>query len=154
PASQAARSPAPRPAPAPSSTDFGTVSATDPQRSPSVVLTQPGLTASPADYAAAANRAAQQSPATGSANVPSSGTAAQGAGKVTAGAANRQDCGGGFMIPEVAPRTRSTVTRDAIDKQSPTANPYQLIELLPGVVQSSTDNTGLNGGNIRMRGFN
>ena len=37
---------------------------------------------------------------------------------------------------------------------APTANPYQMINLLPGVVQSSVDDTGLNGGNIRLRGFN
>ncbi|RTL61594.1 MAG: Plug domain-containing protein, partial [Hyphomicrobiales bacterium] len=58
------------------------------------------------------------------------------------------------MINEEAKKTRSTVTRDAIDKLSPTANPYQMVNLLPGVVASSTDNTGLNGGNIRIRGFN
>ncbi|MFA5901937.1 MAG: TonB-dependent receptor, partial [Hyphomicrobium sp.] len=72
----------------------------------------------------------------------------------TPGGVTGQDLGGGYMIEEEAKKTRSTITRDAIDKQGPSANPYQLINLLPGVVQSSTDNTGANGGNIRMRGFN
>ncbi|MBU3890434.1 hypothetical protein FM996_19150 [Methylosinus sporium] len=67
---------------------------------------------------------------------------------------NRQDLGGGYMIEEEAVKTRSTVTRDAIAKMSPTANPYQMINLLPGVVITSTDNSGLNGGNIRIRGYN
>jgi iron complex outermembrane recepter protein len=62
--------------------------------------------------------------------------------------------GGGYMVNEVAKKSRSTTTRDAIAKQNPTANPYQIISLLPGVTMSSTDNTGLNGGNIRLRGFN
>ncbi len=66
----------------------------------------------------------------------------------------RNDLGGGYILPEEATKTRSTVTRDAIAKQSPTANPYQLIDLLPGVVQSSNSNTGLNGGDITLRGFN
>ncbi len=65
-----------------------------------------------------------------------------------------QDLGGGYIIREEAKKARSTITRDAIDKQSPTANPFQAINLLPGVVQSSTDNSGAQGGNIRLRGFN
>ncbi len=81
-------------------------------------------------------------------------------GNVRAGATatpdgvTRVDIGGGYMIEEDQPKSRSTVTRDAIAKQSPTANPYQLIDLLPGVNQQSTTNSGLNGGNITLRGFN
>ena len=65
-----------------------------------------------------------------------------------------QDLGGGNMIAEEVPKTRSTVTRDAIDKLSPTANPYQMVEMLPGANVTSPDAGGMNGGNITMRGFN
>jgi len=65
-----------------------------------------------------------------------------------------QDVGGGFMIQEEAVKTRSTVTRDAIAKMSPTSNPYQMIDRLPGVVITSTDAAGMNGGNITIRGYN
>jgi iron complex outermembrane receptor protein len=64
------------------------------------------------------------------------------------------DAGGGLIIEEDAPKSRSTVTRDFIDRQSPTSNPYQLLRMLPGVNQSSTDALGLNGGNIVIRGLN
>ena len=80
-------------------------------------------------------------------------------GKVRAGAVHadgttRTDAGGGLMIEEDAPKSRSTVTRDFIDKQSPTSNPYQLLRMLPGANQSSPDALGLNGGNITIRGLN
>ncbi len=64
------------------------------------------------------------------------------------------DAGGGVSIEDEAPKSRSTVTRDFIDRQSPTSNPYQLLRMLPGVNQSSTDAFGLNGGNIVVRGLN
>lgn len=64
------------------------------------------------------------------------------------------DIGGGLMIQEDQPKGRSTVTRDYIAKQSPTANPYQLIEALPGANVVGPDAFGLNGGNITVRGFN
>ena len=64
------------------------------------------------------------------------------------------DAGGGLMVEEDAPKSRSTVTRDFIEKQSPTSNPWQLLRQLPGVNQSSVDAFGLNGGNIVVRGFN
>ncbi|MBT3070712.1 TonB-dependent receptor [Rhodomicrobium sp. Az07] len=115
-------------------------------RRPTVALAQPGLTASPTDYGALLQT-------TASATAPG-GTGTSTEVKVTPGGVTRQDIGGGYMILEQATKTRSTVTRDAIDKQSPTSNPYQMINLLPGVIQSSSDNTGLNGGNIRLRGFN
>lgn len=73
---------------------------------------------------------------------------------VTPGGVTRVDLGGGQMIEEDAPKSRSTVTRDAIDKLTPTANPYQMVNLLPGANVSSTDAFGLNGGNITLRGFN
>lgn len=72
---------------------------------------------------------------------------------VTPGGVTRVDLGGGNMIEEDAPKSRSTVTRDAIDKLSPTANPYQMIDKLPGVNGASADAAGLNGGTITIRGF-
>jgi iron complex outermembrane receptor protein len=78
----------------------------------------------------------------------------EGDGAPNAYGVTRNDIGGGYMIEEDATKTRSTVTRDAVDKQAPSANPYQLIEMLPGVTQFSYDNYGMNGGNIHIRGFN
>lgn len=72
---------------------------------------------------------------------------------VTPGGVTRQDLGGGNMIQEDAQKTRSTVTRDAIDKQAPTANPFQLINILPGVNMASTDAAGLNSSTITIHGF-
>jgi iron complex outermembrane receptor protein len=75
-------------------------------------------------------------------------------GKATPDGVTGEDIGGGLMVPEDQPKSRSTVTRDFIAKQSPTANPYQLISALPGVNAVSSDAFGLNGGNITIRGFN
>ncbi len=132
-------SPAPAQAHTQAQPDFGTVYATQ----PSVALAQHGLTASPTDYGAILQKAAAQTGQAHDAPFP-----------VTPGGVTGADIGGGYMINEEAVKTRSTVTRDAIDKLAPTANPYQMINLLPGVVASSVDNSGLNGGNIKLRGFN
>jgi len=79
---------------------------------------------------------------------------AKGNGEGTsAGGSTGKELGGGYMIEEEVPKTRSTVTRDAIDKLSPAANPYQMINLLPGVNQTSTSASGLNGGDITLRGM-
>lgn len=111
------------------------------------------MTASPTDFAEVQNKAnadAKKAP-DGSKKMNGIGSTPR---PVSTGGVTGMDFGGGYMINEEAKKSRSTVTRDAIDKQSPTANPYQMINLLPGVVQSSVDDTGLNGGNIRLRGFN
>ena len=146
PAAASAATPAPAAAHTTSSRDFGTVYATELGRS-SVALVQHGLTASPTDYGALLQKAAVQTGA-------QTGLAQGAPFAVTPGGVTGVDIGGGYMINEEATKSRSTVTRDAIDKMSPTANPYQMINLLPGVVSSSVDNTGLNGGNIKVRGFN
>lgn len=111
-------------------------SAPQPQKPARDSRSQSGLTAAPTDF--------------GRVDIYGSG---QG-GETAPDGVNRQDLGGGFMIEEEAVKSRSTVTRDAIAKMSPTANPYQMINMLPGVVITSTDNAGLNGGNISIRGFN
>jgi len=60
----------------------------------------------------------------------------------------------GLIQPEETPKARSSVNRDYIDKQGATANPFQLLNQLPGVNAYGNDATGLFGGNIRVRGFN
>ena len=166
PADQAA--PAAKPAaqatPAAKPVDFGTVSVAVPEAPKAApALVQTGLTASPTDYAVATekksapNAAAAPGTVAGApaaAGTPTGAPGAAGNGRPSLGGVTGQDIAGGYMVKEEAKKSRSTVTRDAIDKQGPTANPYQLINLLPGVVQSSTDNDGLNGGNIKLRGFN
>lgn len=62
--------------------------------------------------------------------------------------------GAGTIIQEEGTKARSTATKASIEKQRSTSNPFQLIQLLPGVNTSSQDGTGLFGGAIRVRGFN
>ncbi len=67
------------------------------------------------------------------------------------------DTGGtesGLIIQEETPKARSSVNRKHLDKLDPSSNPYQAIELLPGVNTFSYDATGLFGGGLRIRGFN
>jgi iron complex outermembrane receptor protein len=60
----------------------------------------------------------------------------------------------GLIQAEESPKARSAVNRNYIEEKSPTSNPYQLLDLMPGVSTSDQDGTGLFGGNIRVRGFN
>src|SRR5258708_519260 len=62
--------------------------------------------------------------------------------------------GAGTLIQEDSAKARSTATRASIEKIRATANPFQAIELLPGVNTFSQDATGLFGGALRVRGFN
>ena len=62
--------------------------------------------------------------------------------------------GTGQIIQDDSPKARSTVTRAALDKIRATSNPYQALQLLPGVNASNNDATGLFGGSLRVRGFN
>jgi iron complex outermembrane receptor protein len=74
-------------------------------------------------------------------------------GKVTV----QGDNGGqstGLIQQEESAKARSSVNRDYMEKQSTTSNPYQMINLLPGVNSYDQDGTGLFGGNVRVRGFN
>lgn len=162
-----AAAPAPKPvaapaaAPAAKPVDFGAVYAPEPPKQQAAPpLVQTGLTASPTDFADVQNKARAAQAATGAPGAAdgapgAAAGAATGTGRpVSPGGVTGQDLGGGYIIREEAKKSRSTVTRDAIDKQSPTSNPFQSINLLPGVIQSSSDNDGLVGGNIRLRGFN
>lgn len=64
------------------------------------------------------------------------------------------DLGNGLLIDEDGSKAKSTVTKAAIEKARASANPFQLLNLEPGVNASSFDATGLFGGNLRVRGFN
>ena len=60
----------------------------------------------------------------------------------------------GLMVTEDAPKARSTITAAELEKQRPTGNAYQALELLPSVNSYNYDATGLFGGGLTLRGFN
>lgn len=62
--------------------------------------------------------------------------------------------GMGLMVTEDAPRTRSTITAEELEKQRPTGNAYQALEMMPAVNSYNHDATGLYGGGLTIRGFN
>ena len=59
----------------------------------------------------------------------------------------------GLISQEETAKARSAVNRAYMDKLNPSANAFQVIDLLPGVNTFSYDSTGLFGGGIRVRGF-
>ena len=61
--------------------------------------------------------------------------------------------GAGQILKEDAVKARSTVTKEATEKDQATSNPFQAISLLPSVNTFSHDATGLFGGGISIRGF-
>ncbi|HPT55180.1 MAG TPA: TonB-dependent receptor [Casimicrobium sp.] len=61
--------------------------------------------------------------------------------------------GAGQILKEDAVKARSTVTKEATEKDQATSNPFQAISLLPSVNTYSYDATGLFGGGISIRGF-
>jgi iron complex outermembrane recepter protein len=64
-----------------------------------------------------------------------------------------QALGSGYIVPEDGPKGRSTVTHEGINNLLPSANPFQVISILPGVNQFQDDAVGLSGGTIRVRGL-
>jgi iron complex outermembrane receptor protein len=62
--------------------------------------------------------------------------------------------GMGLMVNEDAPKARSTITAEELEKQRPTGNAYQALEMLPAVNSYNHDATGLFGGGLTLRGFN
>jgi iron complex outermembrane receptor protein len=62
--------------------------------------------------------------------------------------------GMGLMVTEDAPKARSTITSEELEKQRPTGNAYQALEMLPAVNSYNQDATGLFGGGLTLRGFN
>ncbi|WP_374358466.1 TonB-dependent receptor [Pseudoduganella danionis] len=62
--------------------------------------------------------------------------------------------GMGLMVTEDAPKARSTITAEELEKQRPTGNAYEALEMLPAVNSFNQDATGLFGGGLTLRGFN
>jgi iron complex outermembrane receptor protein len=62
--------------------------------------------------------------------------------------------GMGLMVTEDAPKARSTITAEELEKQRPTGNAYDALEMLPSVNSYNHDATGLFGGGMSLRGFN
>ncbi|ALI00421.1 ferrichrome porin FhuA [Pseudomonas sp. FW306-02-F02-AA] len=76
---------------------------------------------------------------------------------VDVGAVNvtgKQTLGNGHMIKEESAKSRSTVTKEAMDEMAPTANALDKLKYTPGINVSSTDATGLSGTSFTMRGMN
>ncbi len=61
--------------------------------------------------------------------------------------------GNGLMIQEETPKARSSVMRAAMEHKSALNNPFQMLDLLPGVNTLSYDASGLFGSVFRLRGF-
>ncbi len=61
--------------------------------------------------------------------------------------------GAGQILKEDAVKGRSTVTKDATEKDRATGNSYQALSLLPGINTFNHDATGLFGGGLNIRGF-
>lgn len=62
--------------------------------------------------------------------------------------------GNGLLIRDDEPKTRSNITRAELEKERSTGNPFQSMNMLPGVVTYSHDGSGLFGGGLSVRGFN
>ncbi|MDD2864100.1 MAG: TonB-dependent receptor [Methylococcales bacterium] len=62
--------------------------------------------------------------------------------------------GNGLLNIQDSPQAKSVISREAIERKNTQNNPYQAMDLLPGVNTYSYDATGLFGGGLRMRGFN
>ncbi|WP_049623626.1 TonB-dependent receptor [Frateuria defendens] len=62
--------------------------------------------------------------------------------------------GGGNMTVQDAPKAVSTITREAIEKVSPSSDFTSIIATVPGVNFRTNDFTGLNDGHYTLRGFN
>ncbi len=61
--------------------------------------------------------------------------------------------GAGQILNEDATKGRSTVTKDATEKDRATGNSYQALSILPGINTFNHDATGLFGGGLNIRGF-
>src|SRR6218665_2749164 len=65
----------------------------------------------------------------------------------------RKEIGGGLMVDENVSKTKSSVTRDFIQKQAPTADVFQLLKYSPGANSATSDAWGLSPGVISVRGM-
>lgn len=64
-----------------------------------------------------------------------------------------QSLGGGQMVQEESAKTRSTVTKEAMEKMSGTSNAVDKLKYTPGINVNSNDSTGLGGLDFTMRGM-
>lgn len=74
-------------------------------------------------------------------------------GQITVQGQN-QAPGAGLIQQDDAPKARSSVTREAIEKMGSTSTAFQMIQNLPGVSTFDQDGTGLFGATLRVRGYN
>ena len=81
-------------------------------------------------------------------------TAGEAASKPTEVVITAKKTGMGLMVTEDAPKARSTITAEELEKQRPTGNAYEALEMLPAVNSYNYDATGLFGGGMTLRGFN
>lgn len=65
----------------------------------------------------------------------------------------RKEIGGGLMVDENVSKAKSSVTRDFIQKQAPTADVFQLLKYSPGANSATSDAWGLSPGVISVRGM-
>ncbi len=72
----------------------------------------------------------------------------------TIGVEGKASVGAGYMVQEEAPKSRSTVTKEALDKQTATGNAIDKLKYVPGLNIASEDSTGLSGFKFTMRGMN
>lgn len=61
----------------------------------------------------------------------------------TIGVQGKATAGGGYMVQEESAKGRSTITKEALDKQAATGNAIDKLKYTPGLNISSEDNTGL-----------
>lgn len=88
-----------------------------------------------------------------SANAQTAQEAAAGAPKAEVVITGKK-LGMGLMVTEDAPKARSTITAEELEKQRPTGNAYEALEMMPSVNSYNHDATGLFGGGLTLRGFN
>lgn len=65
----------------------------------------------------------------------------------------RKEIGGGLMVDENVSKSKSSVTRDFIQKQQPTADVFQLLKYTPGSNAATSDAWGLSPGVLSVRGM-
>ncbi|KPA92990.1 MULTISPECIES: TonB-dependent receptor [Pseudomonas] len=70
------------------------------------------------------------------------------------GVQGKATAGGGYMVQEDSIKGRSTVTKEALDKQTATGNAIDKLKYTPGLNISSEDATGLGSFRFTMRGLN
>ncbi|WP_460992164.1 hypothetical protein, partial [Staphylococcus aureus] len=73
---------------------------------------------------------------------------AQSAEEATKVVITAKKTGMGLMVTEDAPKARSTITAEELEKQRPTGNAYEALEMLPAVNSYNYDATGLFGGGL------